>query len=267
MKNRDEGAGGKKLADPFRSGRSTALIGRLGHHVETRNRKEPAGTSMAAYPCFAHPFAPSDIANRSLTVIFLRPYPLFFSAEREYAPLRCTVTHFPVRANSANACSSLTLHALRFAFVLRSVSGRYPAKFMATVLHRTPFCTPRGFQLSWLIRRGRESHGDGFDDSRRVHGTRIANLATARATIRATSMWVYADVELHTGCRGLSAVDSKTRSNDCCEECRRAVTTPYERLEIDATSRMINLIDATFSWYSTGRNQVESRIRTGRSCT
>lgn len=37
-----------ELVDPFYLDHPTTVIGRLDHHVETRNRRKPAGTSMAA---------------------------------------------------------------------------------------------------------------------------------------------------------------------------------------------------------------------------
>lgn len=66
-----------ELVDPFCSDRP--VIGRLDHHVETRNRRKPAGTSMAAW-CFAYPFCP---ATREMSVIF--PLYLFRARLNRYA--------------------------------------------------------------------------------------------------------------------------------------------------------------------------------------
>lgn len=88
MKTRNEGS---RVGRPLFVDRSTTIIGRLGHHVETRNRK-PAGTSMAA--CVL----PICSARQRETSVIL--FLFFFSSE----PSFYTVTHFPIRAfaNSTN---------------------------------------------------------------------------------------------------------------------------------------------------------------------
>lgn len=85
-KTRNEG---NRVGRPLSFDRSATIIGRLGHHVETRNRK-PAGTSMAT--CVL----PICSARQHETSVIL----FFFSRE----PSFYTVTHFPIRAfgNSTN---------------------------------------------------------------------------------------------------------------------------------------------------------------------
>lgn len=94
MKTRNEG---NRVGRPLFFDRSTTVIGGLGHHVETRNRK-PAGTSMAA--CVL----PICSARQRETSVILS---FFFSRE----PSLYTVTHFPIRA-FANSTPPVELSSL-----------------------------------------------------------------------------------------------------------------------------------------------------------
>lgn len=138
MKNRNEG---NKAGRPLYFDRSTTVIGRLGHHVETRNRRKSAGYQHAA--CV-------------LSIRFARqrakPLWFFFYLYLSLCALIPLRTFLFVQISTSKcSCSS------SYALIIRSDIQRNLQRFCcAGLLSRAERCaSARGFQMLFRIRRGK----------------------------------------------------------------------------------------------------------------
>lgn len=138
MKKRDEGTGSES-ADPFCRNRSTTLIGRLVHHVETRNRK-PAGTSMAVCVSPIRSRRPTTRARREAPhrdfPLFL--FPFFFHGERVRAFTHRYALSYPREFRERFFLSRA--YSPRFAFYVPTFVRRYPARNLRWFCIARRFC-------------------------------------------------------------------------------------------------------------------------------
>lgn len=166
--------------------RSATIIGRLGHHVETRNRK-PAGTSMAFCLCFAYLFCPT---TRNVSAILF-----FFFFHGTFVLHRYALSYPRVREFHEQLNSSSFLHLpppSSGSAISRGIYGGFVAPVYRPARN---VLLPRGFQMLFRIRLGklREARGslamkNGVRASRSCK-KRIQYLLKVRTTERARRCW------------------------------------------------------------------------------
>lgn len=163
---------------PLSFDRSATIIGRLGHHVETRNRK-PAGTSMAT--CVL-PICSARQRETSAILFF------FFFFQRTFVLHRYALSYPRIREFHERLNILLPHHPFR-----RPRSGhprQYLAEFTAVLLHRfiaaRNVLLPRDFQVLFRIRLGKlhEIPSDEERFANRSYKERIQYRLKVHATER-----------------------------------------------------------------------------------